>query len=368
MKMKRHVRVLHVGPHLAAQGGIASVLGYLDSHRSGFDNLGYSIDFLPTTLSMPAGLQRKVMQFGRAARTLVDCLAKSRVDIVHIHVALRGSLLRKCAFAMLCATWRVPYVFHVHNGTFVDHYRSSSTIKRYLIKQAFTRAARVIALSSQSRIGFVSAGLAEPERCDLVFNGIADPLKGEVSHRSRDALPVMVTFMGLICAAKGCFTLLSALAALPAGLPPFKVQIAGSGEVDALLDSIERNNLTTQVSYVGWVDGEAKDRILRETDIFVLPSRSEGFSVAIVESMAYRCAVVSTRIPGVVDAVRDGVEGVLIPPDDVQVLASALERLIRDGDERSRLADSARLGFLTRFTMDHMAASLCTVYEGVLRQ
>lgn len=123
--------------------------------------------------------------------------------------------------------------------------------------------------------------------------------------------------------------------------------------------------LGERVTCLGWVSGERKATLLSESTIFVLPSRSEGFPVALVEAMAFGVAVLSTRIPGVVDAVRDGTDGLLVEPDDPDALRRALMMLLRDTELRERLGASARQRFLDHFTILQISHRLAAIYDGV---
>ena len=91
----------------------------------------------------------------------------------------------------------------------------------------------------------------------------------------------------------------------------------------------------------GAVPAEWLDGFYRGADLFVLPSRFEGYGMAFAEAIAHGLPVVGTTAGAIPDTVPDGA-GVLVPPDDVPALTSVLRRLIGDADERSRLAKGAR--------------------------
>jgi glycosyltransferase involved in cell wall biosynthesis len=363
--MKRNLRILHVGPDIEARGGIASVLRGLSEHAPYFSKLAVDFAFLSTTPQRSGSRSAKSIVFAHALYRLARQLLRSKVDIVHIHTAIRGSLIRKSVMAGVCALLGSRYILQIHNGAFVPNYQTRSKMGRHCIRLLLRYAAGVIVLSKHSSDALINLGLVTPAQCHIVFNGIVDPLNGESLKRGHNGDVVNITFLGLICPDKGVPSLISAIADMDIALPEFFVRLAGIGEVEALQESIIANELGEIVKYVGWLDGEKKASLLSRTDIFVLPSRSEGFSVAIVEAMAYGAAILSTTIPGVVDVVRGGIDGILTEPDDISAITAALEWLITDFDTRARFGASARQRFLDTFTFEEMAAHLSSVYCAV---
>jgi D-inositol-3-phosphate glycosyltransferase len=96
------------------------------------------------------------------------------------------------------------------------------------------------------------------------------------------------------------------------------------------------------IRMMGYVPDEDLADLYREADVFVLPSRSgEGFGLVALEAMASGLPVVATASGGVVDIVTDGVNGLLVPPNDVTALADALTRVVDDAPLRARLAREA---------------------------
>jgi len=108
---------------------------------------------------------------------------------------------------------------------------------------------------------------------------------------------------------------------------------------------------------------------LRAADVFVLSSRREGLPVALLEAMACGLPCVASRLPGSTDAIiEDGVNGLLTPPGDVEAIANAIERLLRDAAERRRLGAAARATIVQRYSSGSVADRWLDAYQSVMRR
>ena len=96
------------------------------------------------------------------------------------------------------------------------------------------------------------------------------------------------------------------------------------------------------------------------------PSRREGYGVVAREAMAWGRPVVASAVGGLVDAVEDGVTGLLVPPGDVAALRAALERLLGDAELRARLGAAAREKAQRELSFDVAADGTRAVYEEAL--
>ncbi len=163
---------------------------------------------------------------------------------------------------------------------------------------------------------------------------------------------------------KGIDRLVHALAMLRADGIPFRACIVGGGPLLAAHRALgERLGLSSCTAFAGLVSDSFA--YLRAADVFALPSLEEGGgSLSLLEAMQARCAIVATRVDGIPEDVDDGVNGVLVAPDDSRALRDALARLVSDSAARSRLAAAARRTFERRFSADVFVAALRDIYSG----
>lgn len=143
---------------------------------------------------------------------------------------------------------------------------------------------------------------------------------------------------------------------------------AGKEERARFLYTVEDLGLGGSVRWLGAVPADEVAERLREADIFLHASHSEGISNAVVEAMASGLPVVVTAAGGMREAVRDGVEGFVVPVRDVEAMAEALVKLARDPELRRRMGAAARQRVLEEFTLEKQTRQWRALYEGLLAE
>ena len=186
------------------------------------------------------------------------------------------------------------------------------------------------------------------------------------SRGSRDGTVALLA-VGALVPRKGYDLLVAALAEMPE--LPWRLTIVGDRDrapaTAAQLDAaIAAARLNGRVTLAGAVSSEDLTAFYASADLFVLPSRHEGYGMAFAEAIAHGVPVIGTRAGAIPDTVPDGT-GILVPPDDVAALSAALRTLIGEPDARAGLATAARAAAAKLPTWPASARIFAQVLEAV---
>jgi glycosyltransferase involved in cell wall biosynthesis len=186
--------------------------------------------------------------------------------------------------------------------------------------------------------------------------------------RTADSLPAgkrSIIGMGRLAPEKGFDLLLQAFSRIAAMHPDWSLKIMGEGPLrEALQTQAEALGIASRVEWMGWQQDPFS--VLREADLFVFSSRFEGFGNALCEAMACGLPVISFDCPsGPREIIRNGVDGALVPPENVTELAATMDRLMSDPQERMRLASRAP-EVAERFGLNRVLVLWKELFEEVL--
>ncbi len=208
-------------------------------------------------------------------------------------------------------------------------------------------------------------------RTDVIPSGVDTdrfrPGQDRVAAKARLGLApstAVVGTVGRLEPRKGTDTLLAALASLRAERPDVALVVVGEGPLRA--DLAARAEQLGVASVVRWLgDRTDVDEVLAALDVFVLPSRTEGMSNALLEAMAMGLPVVATAVGGTPEVITDGQSGHLVGADDPASMAAAVDRVLVDPTGGARLGRAARTVVEERYGARSMVRRLEAVYAAV---
>lgn len=240
---------------------------------------------------------------------------------------------------------------------------------RRINRPLLSGAGRVIAVSQAVAESLGRNGVVEPSKITVVHNGIDTDRFDHTTTRAGD-LPVMVGTVGHLAPIKGHDVFVRAAALISARRRDVNFIVIGedkSPQMDhrrALESLVAELGLNGTVVIPGWRDDIPA--ALSSLTLFVSAARSEPFGLAIVEAMAAGLPVVAAASEGATEIIEDGVSGRLVPVDDPAALAQAIDDLLDNPLERSRLGRNALLAARERFSLARMASDTEQVYREVL--
>lgn len=230
------------------------------------------------------------------------------------------------------------------------------------------RASGLICISYEIADELRKKGFPE-KRLVHIANGV-DIERFALRDEKRKLLPqdkLNIIFSGRLVYRKGIDVLLEAFKRIVTHYPQTHLHILGSAKLqmgdeyeDKLRGFVRDNNLKDAVTFHGDMDNV--EDYLKEADIFAFPSRHEGLPNALLEAMACGLPVVATSIGGIVDVIKNGENGILVEPDDVDGLCKEITGMINSTDLRERLGKAARNTVEKGYSLEAIAGKYLELY------
>lgn len=295
-------------------------------------------------------------------RACLKLVRTQQVDLIHAH-----------EFSAIVCGWMIarlsgiPFVGTVHGKNYFWE-----KVRRRLAYRIVSRSGRLVAVSQDlKRFVMEKVGLSD-EQIDLIYNGVQSGphVSDEEAYRARTELGlkphnVVIGAIGSLYPVKGHRYLLESMPIILSRYPHAVLLVVGRGELeDALKEQAKRLGIEEHVRFLGMRNDIPK--LLKTLDLFVLPSLSEGLSLALLEAMAAGLPVVATRVGGNGELVVEGETGVLVPSKDVAALSEALCRMLDSREMRERLGRNAVTRVDQRFSARLMAEKYQHLYMRLL--
>jgi glycosyltransferase involved in cell wall biosynthesis len=290
--------------------------------------------------------------------------ATRRIDALHVHLASRGSTYRKLILTALARSLRIPYIVHLHGAYFDRFWRQAGPTLSHAIEHFFEESSAIIVLGSYWE-NVITSRLPHLQHRIVVLPNATPSRRTE--RRLSTGRQARITFLGAIGPRKGAFDLLKVLGNLT-DLTNWSATVAGDGEVAESLAFATQLGIADRVTVPGWLGPEAVTNLLKQTDIFVLPSYGENLPVVLIEAFSHGISCIATPVGSVPEVIENGRNGLLTPPGDLNALEQALRLLITDAALRRTLGTAARRTHAERYEMGYYIKQLATIWRQVAHE
>lgn len=325
-------------------------------HRS-LSNVG-KIDFLNIFLAL-----------NQAAKYLYQLITQNP-NIVYVPIAQdKLAFLRDSLFLIPARAMGKKVVVHLHGGYFDKFYQNSSPYMRYLVRYSIGKAARGVVLG-ESLICMLSDVLPL-EKIRVIPNGIPDHYACE--SKSSERRNYVILFLSTLMKEKGVFTVLDALPRIAERVPGVEMIFAGEwlrADEEARAHRIVRDlKLDTHVRFLGPVAPPMKFEVIRNADIFVMPTyyKNEGHPYVLLEAMSAGLPIVTSKAGCIPETVIDGSNGFIIDAKNVDEFANKVISILTDEKLRRRMGDASRRRFLERYTIERFSNDIQQLFGELSR-
>jgi glycosyltransferase involved in cell wall biosynthesis len=293
-------------------------------------------------------------------------MKKKQIHVVRTH-RYRSNLYGRLA-AFLAG---VPVIIaSVH-----DNYRTDKRPKRRIMNRILAKITdKIVAVSEDVKEDIIRYDSIDPSKIEVIPNGIDverfNPEKNTTDIRKEFSLEeddIVIGFIGRIVPAKGLEYLLNALPYLNEEFKNIKLLIVGEGSlVEELKKRAKKNNIFDNILFIG----RRRDipEILACINIFVMPSIAEGLPNALLEAMAMGKPIVTTEVGGIPEIVKNGFNGLLVPPRDTVSLSKAIKELISNDQLAAKLGQAARDLVRDNLSIKAIAQKWQSIYLSILKE
>jgi glycosyltransferase involved in cell wall biosynthesis len=348
-------RVLIIATSPKTRGGITSVINL---YRESFIWEKWQCYWLSTHVDKSK--LYKIFFFLRAVIRFLFII--NRFDIVHVHLSEPASLLRKLYFICIAKLLKKKIILHFHSFS-VDSTLNSKF--RFLYLWAFKNANFIISLSEYWKVEIENIlPIDMKDKVVCIYNPTSLKFMPTDTYNE---MSKVILFAGTLNARKGFRDLILAFSKVDhitrAG---WKLFFAGNGDIESGQLLSEELGISDCVEFKGWVTGDLKEQLFKNSGIFCLPSYAEGFPMAVLDALAHGIPVITTPVGGILDVFIDKKNCIMFSPGNISLLVDGLSSLMSDGEFRSRLSSESKSLAMTEFDISKISLKLDDLYDSCI--
>lgn len=281
--------------------------------------------------------------------------------VVHYNMPLMGAAVIRDYMLLQVAHWRkLPIVLHVHGGSYMKN-RQRPWLVQNLITKVFSWTKHIIVLSDEEK------HIVEEDFCAQNVHSLPNCIDLAEAHAYKRCFDnkrtLSVLYLGRIEKNKGVDYIFEAAKCLKADGVPFTLYFAGKEETEGEYISRFQTEFGDLFTYHGVVFGKEKNDLLKQCDVFLLPSFYEGLPMSLIETMSYGIVPVVTNVGSISSVVTDKQNGIFVKIKDADDIALAIKTLCADRDLLASLATCAHETIFSLFDDKAYVAKLNKLYQ-----
>ena len=299
-------------------------------------------------------------QWCRLVSKTVAELAQTRpVSLIHANAGSESSW----SAIQVAKRYGIPCVV-TYQGTEV-HTTLANRQKGWKLCRDSFRLADLNISVSRSIEGILKAHAQPQGRCEVMLRGV--DLRMFFPSSTKDARRPIVLFVGRITEAKGVFDLLEAWGRVVARCPNAELWVVGADQTNGRIDrEVHSSKYGNSIKIIPPLPLADVAELMRQAQVFCLPSHGEGTPNSVMEALACGLPVVATTVGGIPDIVESNRTGILVQQGDVQDLAEALVSLLQDSDCQARMGEAAHEFARTHLDARKTALRLVGLYHELI--
>jgi len=308
------------------------------------------------------GFQKWFLYVSIILRTIKQLIA-FKPDLVYLAMTAKGvAFYKDMVMAFLAKLFGVKLVIHFHNkGVSINQ---NKTLDNFLYKRVFKNT-KVILLSKHLYSDIKK--YVKEENVYYCPNGIPELSLNENNATIKNDT-VQLLFLSNLIESKGVYVLLDALKILKSKKIKFTCNfVGGIGDIseEAYNNKVRSLQLQDCVYYLGKKFNQEKTTIFNNSDIFVHPTFSDCFPLVLLEASQFKLPMVSAYEGAIPEIIDDGVNGFLVPKNDVTKLVEVLKLLINDESLRMKLGDAAYKKYKNEYTLSKFENRLADILQKI---
>lgn len=347
-------RILMVGPHESVKGGIRTVV---DNYLSWEQWKKTEIIYVPTFIEKNNLYKIAFFLFHYMQIIWICCTKK--IDIVHLHVAERGSFYRKALVLLLCRRMGIRTVLHHHGAEFIPFYEKSGHKAKQFIERTVYLADLNLVLSEYQKNEMEK--LFPYAAFQVIYNTVPEYGKNQYNPKATGIL-----FVGRLGERKGIYDVLQAFKNCEQFLDKnVKLYLCGDGDIKKVKERIRTLRLQNRIAHIGWCSKEKLKKYYQNAMFYILPSYHEGLPMALLEAMSYGIPCIGSRVAAIPEVLEDRKSGMLVTPGDIEGIRKAMLYLIQNQDVRCSMGECGYQVIRNRFLIEQGIEELEKIYDSI---